>query len=157
MFKYSDIKDELDQLVKLDKETIKAIRKETKNKNSIYGWKTVCESFNNNDRFKLVLKLVKALYTLPYSNSSIERSFSQLKIIKNNRRLKLSDKNVSSIMILNNLTKKRKVRDFDVLLSSNVLKKVKLALDNFDQLNKELNSKKENRKIKINLKSFIKY
>jgi len=51
--------------------------------------KNLC--YIHNDIFKNLLKLVRALYSIPYANADVERSFSQLKIIKNQKRANLSN------------------------------------------------------------------
>ena len=61
----------------------------------------------------------------------------------------LSERNLSSLTIFNNHTKKRKVRDFDDILDVNTLKRVKQTLATFETQQNEL--RRNNKKIKIPL------
>ena len=82
----------------------------------------------NSPRFHYLLLLIRGLLYIPYSNVPIERSFSQLKLIKNNKRLRLKTINLSSFMILKNLTKTTKVKDFDRIIKPAYLKQVKMTI-----------------------------
>ena len=55
--------------------------------------------------FPLITKLGRALLSLPHSSASIERAFSQLKLIKNERRTNLSNECLESLLIakINNI------------------------------------------------------
>ena len=125
MFNYAEIKKELSEMMSLSNSELAEVRK-TSLAHSLSGWKIFNEKFNKQNHFKNIHKLIQALYCLPYANGDVERSFNHLKIIKNQRRTQLSDQNLSSLMILNSVTKKRKVRDFDELLQIHVLRRVKL-------------------------------
>ena len=63
----------------------------------------------------------------------LERAFSQLKLIKNQKRLLLKDENVSCMMILKNVTRKRKLEEFDSLLNNQIIKKVRQNIDENNQ------------------------
>ena len=68
-------------------------------------------------RFNYLIMLVEGLLAIPYSNASIERMFSQLKLTKNVKRLNLKDETLECLMILKNLTRKTKIKDFDSILN----------------------------------------
>jgi len=52
-----------------------------------------------NEKYSLITRLARALLSLPHSSASIERAFSQMKLIKNERRTKLSNECLESLLI----------------------------------------------------------
>ena len=137
MFNFVSMKSELSQLFNLTDTELNEIKAKSKD-NSILGWKVIKDNYNTGDRFKNLLNLVKALYSLPYGNADVERSFNQLKMIKHEKRLLLSNANLNSLMVLNNMTKKRKIGDFNGILKPDVLKRVRLDLDAYEQKAREI-------------------
>ena len=74
--------------------------------------------------------------------------------MKNNKRLALKKNNPESFMILKNITKKNRVRDFKELVSEKQLKKVKIDLTLYqDAANEESLKKRQNPRSKLD--SFI--
>ena len=102
-------------------------------------------------RFICLMRLVEGLLSISYSNAPIERAFSQLKLIKNNRRLKLKEENLYSFMILKNITKKMKIKEYDTFLNSKMLKMVKQNIEDNNHRKNELKKEK-----KLSLKNYIK-
>lgn len=81
MFNQTAIKTELSNLMNLTNDELKEIRKDAKN-HSILCWKVIKEKYNANNRFRHLLRFVHALYSIPYANGDVERSSSNLKLIK---------------------------------------------------------------------------
>ena len=121
--KHDEFKKELSDFLNLDLIEMKEL-------NSILQWKKIKEMKKGQQpRFFILIQFVEGLLTVPYSNAPIERAFSQLKLIKNNKRLNLKNQNLASFIILKNLTKKVKAQDLDSLLSTYQFKKVKNSID----------------------------
>ena len=120
---------------------------------SMLQWKLVKEMKKGiQPRFICLIQLVQGLLTIPYSNASIERVFSQLKLTKSIKRLKLKTENLECFMTLKNLMRKRKVQDFDSLLSFETLKKVRKTVQ--DEI-AEKNEDKKNKHQKLDKEKFV--
>ena len=98
---------------------------------------------NGKPRFDNLMLLVRGLFSIPYSNAPIERAFSQLKLIKNKKRLKLSSENLSSLMIVKDTLKRKNYQNSDEFLTAAVLKNVKI--------NVEVSLEKKNTLVKVSL------
>ena len=123
--------------------------------NTVLQWKEINGmKAGGNKKFNSLIKLVQGLLTIPYSNAAIERTFSQLKLIKNNRRLQLSVGHLESFMILKNITKAVKTKKYDSLCDDKTLKRVKNNIEvqqslKFQKEKEESKNKKETLKNKL--------
>lgn len=121
--KHDEFKQELSDFLSMDHSSIDK-------SHCVLQWKRIKEmQHRDKPRFFRLLQLVEGLLTIPYSNAPIERAFSQLKLIKTNKRLRLKKKNLASFMILKDITRKTKIEEFRSILNPNHLKKVKLTID----------------------------
>ena len=122
IFNYVDLKGELLQFMALGEDDIADLKKHS-SKHSILGWKFVKENLNEANRFKNLLHFVQALFSIPYANGDIERSFNQLKLVKTKKRELLSERNFSSLIIVNKVSRKRKIAEVErEIIHRNALK-----------------------------------
>jgi len=127
------------------------------NNSSLQNWKLFWEK--NPNKFPIFQRLVASLYSIPYKNAEIERAFSGLKLIKNDRRLNLDHPQLEALLGLKMMNKKPKEgskRKLDEgkepFLSRSGFKKVKKTLRVIKDDQKESKAK---RKKVLNLKDFV--
>ena len=87
-------------------------------------WKRILE-IKEEDKYKFqtLRTIVEALYSIPYSNADIERTFNFLGLIKTDRRSRLNEGTLRSLLIAKTYSKKKNF-NFNEYLEQNY-KKVK--------------------------------
>ena len=88
--------------LKMDASNV-VLAKSESNSSSLLAWNKIENmsfDIDHHQKYKLLSKIIRTIHTLPTSSSGVEQAFSQVKLVKNLLRSRLSEKLTEALMVI---------------------------------------------------------